>query len=83
MDNMSGRRTPDVDLFGPVWDMFIEWISSNHPEDFDRMYDLDYGYPIPGYPILDATSIRLWEQYRRVRRLAAWVLHGVVGQSKL
>ena len=52
-----------VDLFGPVWDMFIEWISSNHPEDFDRMYDPDYGYPIPGYPILDATSIRLWEQY--------------------
>ena len=64
VDNMFGSPDPGrVDLFGPVWDMFIEWISSNHPEDFDRMYDPDYGYPIPGYPILDATSIRLWEQY--------------------
>jgi hypothetical protein len=54
---------PGPDLFGAVWDMFIEWLSSNHPEDFGRMYDPDYGYPVPGYPILDPASIELWERY--------------------
>jgi hypothetical protein len=54
---------PGPDLFSPVWDMFIEWLSSNHREDFDRMYDPDYGYPAPGYPILDPASIKLWERY--------------------
>jgi hypothetical protein len=62
--NMFGSPDPGrEDLVGPVWDMFIEWLSSNHPEDFARMYDLDYGYPIRGYPILDAASIKLWERY--------------------
>jgi hypothetical protein len=51
------------DLSGAVWDMFIEWLSTNHPEDFARMYDSDYGYPVRGYPILDAASIKLWERY--------------------
>jgi hypothetical protein len=51
------------DLSGAVWDMFIEWLSTNHPEDFDRMYDPDYGYPVPGYPILDPASVKLWERY--------------------
>jgi len=51
------------DLFGPVWDMFIDWLSTRHPEDFGRMYDPDYGYPVPGYPILDPASIKLWERY--------------------
>ena len=46
------------DTFGAVWDMFIDWISSRHPEDFGRMYDSDRGYPI-----LDPRSIRLWERY--------------------
>jgi hypothetical protein len=62
--NMFGSPDPErEDLFGPVWDMFIEWISSNHPEDFGRMYDPDRGYPIRGYPILDRASIGLWERY--------------------
>jgi hypothetical protein len=51
------------DLSGAVWDMFIEWLSTNHPEDFERMYDRDYGYPVRGYPILDPESIKLWERY--------------------
>jgi hypothetical protein len=51
------------DLSGAVWDMFIEWLSTSHAEDFDRMYDPDYGYPVPGYPILDTASIKLWERY--------------------
>jgi hypothetical protein len=69
--NMFGSpdpQRPDLaevrpDLFGAIWDMFIEWLSSNHPEDFGRMYDPDYGYPVPGYPILDPASIKLWERY--------------------
>jgi hypothetical protein len=51
------------DLFGAVWDMFIEWLSSNHPDDFGRMYDPNYGWPVDGYPILDPASIQLWERY--------------------
>ena len=51
------------DLFGPAWDMFIEWLSSHHSEDFGRMYDPDYGYPVRGYPILNPKSIELWERY--------------------
>jgi hypothetical protein len=59
VDNMFRSPNPErQDLFGPVWDMFIEWISSSHPEDFGRMYDADRGYPI-----LDAQSIELWERY--------------------
>jgi hypothetical protein len=59
--NIPGSAPPD--LSGAVWDMFIEWLSTNHPEDFDLMYDPDYGYPVPGYPILDTASIKLWERY--------------------
>jgi hypothetical protein len=59
VDNMFRSPNPErQDLFGPVWDMFIEWVSSSHPEDFGRMYD-----PDRGYPILDAQSIELWERY--------------------
>jgi hypothetical protein len=59
VDNMFRSPNPArLDLFGPVWDMFIESISSSHPEDFGRMYDRDRGYPI-----LDAQSIELWERY--------------------
>jgi hypothetical protein len=59
VDNMFRSPNPErQDLFGPVWDMFIEWISSSDPEDFGRMYDQDRGYPI-----LDAQSIELWERY--------------------
>jgi hypothetical protein len=46
------------DLFGDVWDMFIEWLSSRYPDDFVRMYDADRGYPI-----LDRDSIRLWKRH--------------------
>jgi hypothetical protein len=64
VDNMFGSPDPGrEDLFGAVWDMFIEWISSRYPEDFERMYDPDYGHPINGYPILDPASIKLWERY--------------------
>lgn len=59
VDNMFRSPNPArLDLFGAVWDMFIEWISSSHPEDFGRMYDSDRGYPI-----LDDQSIELWERY--------------------
>jgi hypothetical protein len=55
VDNMFRAPNPErQDLFGPVWDMFIEWISTSHPEDFGRMYDADRGYPI-----MDAQSIEL------------------------
>jgi hypothetical protein len=63
VDNMFGSPDPGTRLFGDVWNMFIEWISSRYPEDFDRMYDPNYGYPINGYPILDPASIRLWERH--------------------
>ncbi len=74
LHNMFGSPDRDPqDLFRPVWDMFIEWISSRYPNDFARMYDADRGYPIPGYPIpgypipgypiLDPASIELWGRY--------------------
>jgi hypothetical protein len=62
-DPVRERAGGKPELFGPVWDMFIEWLSTSHPEDFGRMYDPDYGYPIRGYPILDPASIELWERY--------------------
>jgi hypothetical protein len=46
------------DRFGAVWDVFIDWISSRHPDEFGRMYDAGRGYPL-----LDPRSIRLWERY--------------------
>jgi hypothetical protein len=62
-DPVRDRPGGEPDLSGPVWDMFIELLSTNHAEDFERMYDPDYGYPVAGYPILDPASIRLWERY--------------------
>jgi hypothetical protein len=62
-DPVRERGGGAPELFGPVWDMFIEWLSTSHPEDFGRMYDPDYGYPVRGYPILDPESIKLWERY--------------------
>ena len=62
-DPVRERGGGAPELFGPVWDMFIEWLSTSHPEDFGRMYDPDYGYPVPGYPILNPSSIKLWERY--------------------
>ena len=56
------RRWEDGSL-RPVWDMFIEWLSTSHPEDFGRMYDPDYGYPVRGYPILDPWIHQAWELY--------------------
>jgi hypothetical protein len=46
------------DLFGDLWDMFLGWLSSQHPDDFVHMYDADRGYPI-----LDRTSIDLWRRH--------------------
>ena len=58
-DMFAGYRGhPTNDVLGPVWQTFIDWISSRHPEDFGRMHDSDRGYPI-----LDATSIGLWKHY--------------------
>jgi hypothetical protein len=62
-DPVRERAGGAPELFGPVWDMLIEWLSTSHPEDFGRMYDPDYGYPVRGYPILDPESIKLWERY--------------------
>lgn len=39
-------------------DTFAEWVLINHPDDFERMY-LDGR----SSPLLDPTSIALWEQY--------------------
>jgi hypothetical protein len=47
---------------GPFSETFVgtlaEWVLINHPDDFERMY-LDGR----SSPLLDATSIALWEQY--------------------
>ena len=56
-DMLAGFRGEE-DVLGPVWDMFIDWISSSHPEDLVRMYDADHDYPV-----LDPTSIELWTRY--------------------
>ena len=44
--------------FRPVWYAFVDWLSSQHPEDFVRMYDAE-----SSYPILNAASNELWARY--------------------
>jgi hypothetical protein len=56
-DAFEGYRGNE-DVFSPVWDMFIDWISSRHPDDFGRIYDSDRGYPI-----LDPSYTELWKRY--------------------
>jgi hypothetical protein len=56
-DAFAGYRGNE-DVFGPVWDTFIDWIASRHPDDFGLMYDAERGYPIP-----DPPSIELWKRY--------------------
>ena len=46
-----------LDFFG-----FIDWVSTNHPDDFHLMFRFSR-YLSPNYPLLDPTSIALWEQY--------------------
>jgi hypothetical protein len=58
-DMFAGYRGhPTNDVFGPVWDTFIDWIASRRPEDFGRMYNADRDFPI-----LDPTSNELWKRY--------------------
>lgn len=47
-----------IDAFGAIWDMVIDQLSRRSPDDFERMYDSDRGYPL-----LDVVSIELWERY--------------------
>lgn len=42
--------------FISVYDMFMEWVLINHPDDMERMY-------AGSRPLLDPTSIALWEQH--------------------
>jgi hypothetical protein len=42
-----------------TWYRFSEWVSSNHPDDFERMYIS----PAFLKPHLDSNSIALWEQH--------------------
>jgi hypothetical protein len=41
-----------------VWQTFADWVADNHPDDVERMFT--EGTLLP---LLDATSIELWEQY--------------------
>ncbi|HEY6629160.1 MAG TPA: hypothetical protein VI193_09285 [Acidimicrobiia bacterium] len=48
----------DTGQFGDVWEGFLTWMIENHPDDFDQMY-------VSGgtAPLIDPTSIALWEQH--------------------
>jgi hypothetical protein len=47
-----------TEQFGDVWISVLDWVTLNHPDDFDLMY-------IPGGtgPLIDDTSIALWERH--------------------
>lgn len=47
------------DAFADIWQMFSEWVATNHPNDFERMYSS----PSSLTPLLDQTSIALWERH--------------------
>jgi hypothetical protein len=49
---------PSVGRVDEVWEAFHEWVTTNHPDDVELMYSAD-----GDLPVLDATSIELWERY--------------------
>jgi hypothetical protein len=50
----------EIEQFDEVWDTVTDWIALNHPDTVDQVLN-------PGLrrPILDASSVALWEQYTR------------------
>ena len=55
--------------FGFAYDDFLgftDWVSTNHPDHFELMFRFSpnpSAAPNTNYPLLDPTSIALWEQY--------------------
>jgi hypothetical protein len=54
----EGNNLRFNDRADEVWQTFHEWVTSNHPDDVERMYNAD-----GDLPVLDDTSIELWERY--------------------
>jgi hypothetical protein len=54
---ISGRM---FDADADLWQMFSDWVRSEHPDDFAAMYDANTA---PPNPRLDAASIALWERH--------------------
>ncbi len=57
----------DFDTYVPIWELFIEWVSTAHPDDFTSMF-----YPDEFNPRLDPTSIELWEHHTDDESLASF-----------
>lgn len=51
-------HTGEIASFDDVWDTVTAWVEGNHPETIDQMLTPDLRRPL-----LDATSVALWEQY--------------------
>ena len=41
-----------------IWKAFVDWVRTNHPDDFDLMFTSD-----AKYPLVDPVSIGLWARY--------------------
>lgn len=54
-DNFSLYTVSD---YGDIWDLFLKWVKIRAESNFESMYDTD-----AGHPLLDPTSIELWEHY--------------------
>jgi len=48
--------------FNEFWG-FTEWVSTNHPDDFELLFRFGPNPTNTNYPLLDPTAIALWEQY--------------------
>jgi hypothetical protein len=51
----------DFVTYFDFWRTFMDWVLSTHPDDVQQMYGQSPG--VSTYPLLDQTSIALWEQY--------------------
>jgi hypothetical protein len=47
-----------VGPYSDIWNLFLEWVKIRAESNFDRMYDSD-----ASHPLLDPTSIDLWERH--------------------
>jgi hypothetical protein len=50
-------------MAGYDWWGFADWLSSHHQDDFELMFWFKSNGPTFKYPLLDSTSIALWERY--------------------
>jgi hypothetical protein len=60
------NRVIEIEMFSMAvsdWLGFADWVSSHHQDDFELMFWFKSNGPNAKYPLLDSTSIALWERY--------------------